>query len=86
MKPRSRSIETASIPEFLREEVVKPGEIGVEGQTMPMKSVRMPAELVSSTHMDAPSVAPRALGDVKHVPHDTGWTSDSHASASRVHY
>jgi light-regulated signal transduction histidine kinase (bacteriophytochrome) len=67
---RSKSIESAPLP-LKNARASKPGTFEVEGQNVPIKSVRMPDELNSPGPFDDPSSAPRVLGDVKDMPDDT---------------
>lgn len=73
MKPqRSKSIESAPLPLKTTEpRISRPGTFEVEGQGVPIKSVRMPDELNSPGPFDDPTSAPRVLGDVKDMPDDT---------------
>ena len=73
VKPqRSKSIESAPLPLKATEpRTQKPGTFEVEGQNMPIKSVRMPDDLGSPGPFDQPTSAPRVLGDVKDTPDDT---------------
>lgn len=75
IKQRSKSIESAPnpspapVPQHQREEKVStPGSVDVEGQGVPIKSIRMPDELGSPGPVDNPTSAKRVLGDVKDVP------------------
>lgn len=70
---RSKSIESAPVPGHLREprKVSKPGSIDIEGQGVPVKSIRVPDDGNSPAPIDEPSSAPRVLGDVKDFPNET---------------
>jgi hypothetical protein len=69
---RSKSIESAPLPQRPSEpRKSRPGTFEVEGQNVPIKSVRMPDELNSPGPFDDPTSAPRVLGDVKDMPDDT---------------
>jgi hypothetical protein len=64
---RSNSIESAPLPR----DRSKPGTFDVEGQNLPIRSIRMPDELGSPGPFDNPTSAPRVLGDVVDTPDDT---------------
>ena len=72
MPQRSKSIESAPLPLKATEpKISRPGTFEVEGQSVPIRSVRMPDELGSPGPFDDPTSAPRVLGDVKDMPDDT---------------
>jgi light-regulated signal transduction histidine kinase (bacteriophytochrome) len=69
---RSKSIESAPLPLKATEpRISRPGTFEVEGQNVPIRSIRMPDELGSPGPFDDPTSAPRVLGDVKDMPDDT---------------
>lgn len=69
---RPRSIESApDLPATIGPRISKPGTFEVEGQNVPIKSIRMPDELSSPGPFDGPTSASRVLGDVKDMPDDT---------------
>lgn len=68
---RSRSIESAPVLESTERKPSSPGTFNVEGQSVPIKSIRMPDELASPVPRDEPTSAPRVLGDVVDMPDDT---------------
>jgi light-regulated signal transduction histidine kinase (bacteriophytochrome) len=69
---RTKSIESAPDPSATAmPRISKPGTFEVEGQNVPIKSIRMPDELSSPSPFDDPTSAPRVLGDVKGMPDDT---------------
>jgi CheY-like chemotaxis protein len=64
---RSNSIESAPLPR----DNTKPGTFDVEGQNLPIRSIRMPDEFGSPGPFDNHTSAPRVLGDVVDTPDDT---------------
>lgn len=69
---RSNSIESAPVVRKPSEpRTSKPGTFDVEGQNVPIRSIRMLDELGSPGPYDTPTSAPRVLGDVKDTPDDT---------------
>jgi light-regulated signal transduction histidine kinase (bacteriophytochrome) len=63
----SKNVESAPVTP----RTTKPGTFEVEGQSVPIKSIRMPDELGSPGPFDSPTSAPRVLGDVADTPDDT---------------
>jgi light-regulated signal transduction histidine kinase (bacteriophytochrome) len=64
---RSNSIESAPLPR----DKAKPGTFDVEGQNLPIRSIRMPDELGSPGPFNNSTSAPRVLGNVVDTPDDT---------------